>query len=212
MSPSEEQNVTRQRSRRGQTLAEFALTLPILLLLLFGVIEFARIFQAWITLQNAARSAARYAVTGQWDVDAVAQAIGYVRPTGISFEQYQETVLDELVPCTTGNDEAFTRHWGFDCEPGNDDHQGLRVDMARLPGIVERGRIGAAGLSLKPGTRIAGLHSAGGGELNTETVGDGEAGWFHVWVCSSRRPLINEDIGNRYRPSQDRSNRHCGLM
>jgi len=34
------------RNRRGQTMAEFALTLPILLLLMFGVIEFARIFHA----------------------------------------------------------------------------------------------------------------------------------------------------------------------
>ena len=66
--------------RRGQTLVEFALTLPILLLLLFGVIEFGRIFQAWVTLQNAARAAARYAVTGQWDADAVAAGIGFTNP------------------------------------------------------------------------------------------------------------------------------------
>src|SRR5512142_1919010 len=55
------------RRRKGQTLVEFALTLPILLLLMFGVIEFGRIFQAWVTLQNAARTAIRYAVTGQYD-------------------------------------------------------------------------------------------------------------------------------------------------
>jgi hypothetical protein len=57
------------RRRRGQALAEFALTLPILLLLLFGIIEFARIFQAWVTLQNAARTAARYAITGQVEAE-----------------------------------------------------------------------------------------------------------------------------------------------
>jgi Flp pilus assembly protein TadG len=53
--------------RRGQTLVEFALTLPILLILLFGVIEFGRIFQAWVTLQNSARAAVRLAATGQFD-------------------------------------------------------------------------------------------------------------------------------------------------
>src|SRR5262245_28137514 len=53
-----------QMRRKGQTLAEFALTLPILLILLFGIIEFGRIFQAWVTLQNSARAAARYASTG----------------------------------------------------------------------------------------------------------------------------------------------------
>lgn len=56
-----------RRSRRGQTIAEFALTLPLLLLLMFGIIEFGRIFQSWVTIQNAARQAARYAVTGGYD-------------------------------------------------------------------------------------------------------------------------------------------------
>src|SRR5690242_1573446 len=55
------------RRRRAQSLVEFALTLPILLLLIFGIIEFGRIFQAWVTLQNAARVAIRYAVTGMYD-------------------------------------------------------------------------------------------------------------------------------------------------
>lgn len=56
-----------RRRRQGQTLAEFAITLPILLILMFGIIEFGRIFQAWVSLQNAARVAARYASTGQYD-------------------------------------------------------------------------------------------------------------------------------------------------
>jgi hypothetical protein len=50
---------------RGQSLVEFALILPILLLLILGIIEGARIIWAYITVQNAAREAARYAVTGQ---------------------------------------------------------------------------------------------------------------------------------------------------
>lgn len=63
----DEQNTLHRGRRTGQTLAEFAITLPILLLLLFGVIEFGRIFQAWVTLQNSARAAARYASTGVYD-------------------------------------------------------------------------------------------------------------------------------------------------
>lgn len=54
------------RSRqKGQGLTEFALILPILLLVLLGIIEASRIIWAYITIQNAAREAARYAVTGQ---------------------------------------------------------------------------------------------------------------------------------------------------
>jgi hypothetical protein len=50
---------------RGQGLVEFALILPILLLLLLGIVEGARIAWAYITIQEAAREAARYAVSGQ---------------------------------------------------------------------------------------------------------------------------------------------------
>jgi len=66
MDTIEVQNASRKR-RQGQTLAEFAITLPTLLIIMFGIIEFGRIFQAWVTLQNSARTAARYASTGQYD-------------------------------------------------------------------------------------------------------------------------------------------------
>ncbi|PJF23230.1 MAG: hypothetical protein CUN56_01965 [Phototrophicales bacterium] len=61
------QEEKRKLKHKGQTLAEFALTLPILLLLVFGVVEFGRLFQAWVTIQNAAREATRYTTTGQYD-------------------------------------------------------------------------------------------------------------------------------------------------
>jgi hypothetical protein len=52
---------------RGQSLAEFAIILPLLFLLLLGIIEFGRLFNAWVTVQHGAREAARYAVTGRSD-------------------------------------------------------------------------------------------------------------------------------------------------
>ena len=52
---------------RSQALLEFALALPILLALLFGIIDLAALFQAWLTVENIARQTVRYAVTGQYD-------------------------------------------------------------------------------------------------------------------------------------------------
>ncbi|MGB7874963.1 MAG: TadE/TadG family type IV pilus assembly protein [Anaerolineales bacterium] len=52
---------------RSQAMLEFALALPILLMLLFGIIDLAALFQAWLTIENIARQTVRYAVTGQYD-------------------------------------------------------------------------------------------------------------------------------------------------
>lgn len=45
-------------SRRGQAFVEFALVLPMLLVLLLGIADFGRVFQAGIALEAAARDAA----------------------------------------------------------------------------------------------------------------------------------------------------------
>ena len=50
--------------RRGQTLLETAITFVIFMLLVFGIIDFARLFYVQMTMQNALRVAARYAATG----------------------------------------------------------------------------------------------------------------------------------------------------
>ena len=51
-----------RRDQRGTALIEMAFTLPLLLLISIGIIEFGRAFQTWQVLTNAARSAARVAV------------------------------------------------------------------------------------------------------------------------------------------------------
>ncbi len=49
----------------GQALVEFALIISVLLMMIFLIIESARILWAWNTVQNAAREGVRYAITGQ---------------------------------------------------------------------------------------------------------------------------------------------------
>lgn len=51
----------------AQTLAEFALILPILLMVIFMVIELARVLHAWLAIENGARFGVRYAVTGEYN-------------------------------------------------------------------------------------------------------------------------------------------------
>ncbi len=44
---------------KGQALAEFALLVPIFMLLLFAIVDFGMGFYSWITVTNAAREGAR---------------------------------------------------------------------------------------------------------------------------------------------------------
>ena len=51
--------------QRGQALTEFALIVPLLVVLLFGIIQFGFLMGGQVGLTNAAREAARYAATYQ---------------------------------------------------------------------------------------------------------------------------------------------------
>jgi Flp pilus assembly protein TadG len=51
-------------SERSQSLVEFSLVLPILLLLTLGIVDFAMGFKSYVELTNATREGARYAVVG----------------------------------------------------------------------------------------------------------------------------------------------------
>jgi Flp pilus assembly protein TadG len=59
---------------RGAAAVEFALLLPVLLLLIFGLIDFGRALNAQITLTQAAREGARLAALGQSGVVSRTQA------------------------------------------------------------------------------------------------------------------------------------------
>jgi Flp pilus assembly protein TadG len=50
---------------RGQALVEFALVLPVFLLIVFGIIDAGRLIFTYNTVSNAARNAARVAIVNQ---------------------------------------------------------------------------------------------------------------------------------------------------
>lgn len=66
--------------RRGQTLVEFALTIPIFLLIVVGLFDVGRGVYAYNTIANAARAAARVAIVDQ-DPSAVR---GEARQAGVA--------------------------------------------------------------------------------------------------------------------------------
>lgn len=73
------------RSERGAEVIEFALVLPLLLLVVFGIVDFGFLFQRYVVLTNAAMEGARVAVLpGYSDTDAEARAVSYLQQSGVT--------------------------------------------------------------------------------------------------------------------------------
>lgn len=95
--------IRKNKKEEGQTLVEFALILPILLLLVVGIIDFGWLFMAKITTNNAAREAARlYAVKGDKPaaVAAAVQALSFIKmeigPTVVIIEAPSGTPVEAV--------------------------------------------------------------------------------------------------------------------
>jgi Flp pilus assembly protein TadG len=94
--------ITPYLSQSGQELVEFAIVLPLLLLVAFGVLDLGRIFHSAITITNAAREGARYGMTHVDDVDGIlAVTLAEAQNSGIDLST---SIID--VSCPEG------------CEPG----------------------------------------------------------------------------------------------
>jgi Flp pilus assembly protein TadG len=50
------------KNEKGQSLVEFAILLPVLLLLLMGILEFGLMLNSYLTINNSAREGARFGI------------------------------------------------------------------------------------------------------------------------------------------------------
>ena len=86
-----------KKHESGQSLVEFALVLPILVMLIMGLIEFGWIFNGQITLTSAAREGARAAVVSE-DIgsaaDAATQAVlRHIQVSSVTVDEEDEDAV-----------------------------------------------------------------------------------------------------------------------
>jgi len=120
----------RQQSR-GQTLVEFALILPILVLLLVGIFDFGRAVYALNTVNNAAHEAVRLAIVDQ-NCDAIGQMArqhaaslnvswnydASLTPGHACYENGEDVHIQFLEASYTGDDSAAPQDFADSCDPG----------------------------------------------------------------------------------------------
>lgn len=73
------------RSDSGSVLIEAAITMPLLLLVVLGIVDFGRLFQEYEVITNAAREGARVAVLPNYvKADAEKRALDYLVAGGLN--------------------------------------------------------------------------------------------------------------------------------
>lgn len=102
----------KQGKRRGSILVEFALVLPLFLVLILGIIETASLFQQFQVVQYAAREGARLAAVGESSATVTSAVTGILAtrafggtPTIVVSEiaktSYVESQVSVTVPLQT---------------------------------------------------------------------------------------------------------------
>lgn len=103
----------RNTNRRGMTLVEFAMLLPVILFLLLGVMESGNMFFSWLTVQKSAQEAVRVAATGQGDEE------------GTRMSLIRNTAMERLAPLDGTKTVTVTSWPGLDASgPGTEGSAG----------------------------------------------------------------------------------------
>lgn len=100
-----------RESERGAAAVEFALIVPILLMLVLGIFEFGRAFNIQVSLSEAAREAARYAAIHYADAgysDEDAQNVGIDAAPSVALELDDVSVAYDAGACSPGDNVVVT--------------------------------------------------------------------------------------------------------
>jgi Flp pilus assembly protein TadG len=75
------------KSEKGQSLVEFALVLPVLILILLAIVDFGRVYHVYLTIDHAGREAARAASIGKDDTNIKSTAVNYASSINLTTGQ-----------------------------------------------------------------------------------------------------------------------------
>jgi Flp pilus assembly protein TadG len=105
--------LSNKRREQGQTMTEFALVLPLLAMLLFGVIQFGIVFYHYVTLTDAVRAGARQGAVGRHVASPAAAVEDRVRTSAADLDQ-GDLAVTVSSSWTQGSDVTVTATYPYD--------------------------------------------------------------------------------------------------
>lgn len=139
--------VASNKSRRGQSLVELALAMPLLVLLLLGASDFARSISAYITIGNMAREGAHYGSLNQANLADTA---------GITAAALGETGDSKKIFGVAPTVKVETKNDGFK-DPSGQDYKFVRVTVTyKFQPLVTFGTLGPLTMQRTAQMRVLG--------------------------------------------------------
>jgi hypothetical protein len=92
-------------NKKGQSIVETALILPVIILLLMGIFEFSRIFGSYLLITYTGRESARMAAVGKSDEEII---LNVHEKSGLLDLANLQITIDPAVERKTGDDVGVT--------------------------------------------------------------------------------------------------------
>ncbi|WP_024817566.1 TadE/TadG family type IV pilus assembly protein [Arthrobacter sp. 31Y] len=115
-------------NERGAAAVELAILLPLLLLILFGIMEFGRAYNVQVSLTQAAREGARHAAVHYQD--GTLDVAGAALAAAPALDGLGVTVADNASSCAPGSNVEVTTN----------------VSLSSMTGFLDAGFFGGAGI------------------------------------------------------------------
>jgi len=103
---------SRAHNEKGQTMVEFILVLPVLLIVLFGIFQFGITFKNYISLTDAVRAGARTAAVSRYSASRVADTKARVK-TASDLSGMADSDVDVQSTWAHGDDVVVTAKYPY---------------------------------------------------------------------------------------------------
>jgi Flp pilus assembly protein TadG len=104
----------RNHNERGQSVVEFALVLPLLCMVVFGIVQFGIVYNDYITLTDAARVGARKAAVSRQTSDPVGLAEAAIRRAAPDLDPLDLEILVDAPVWAPGADVTVETSYPYE--------------------------------------------------------------------------------------------------